>query len=258
MKVQQRRGPGPPHQAQPSLRTSLSSPSVSSSFRGRFTGGTSLRRKVGGQHGSGSFVCKALIIILVAATALLVSLRILFPSQVLEVEKEAEVAGHNLAQKALDMEQGVQDWWGNHRQQQPQPPTSEDGENGNGDVAATRDEQQRGGGRPTGADRSVPNAATARMEAQSSRWVDGEKALKKQLQVLYDMQQRGENLGVPVLTRFLGDDFPAWVEPGMDEAEWKRRVDAKYAEMRAEEELWKKEMQKLIEQRERDIGITTP
>ncbi len=73
-------------------------------------------------------------------------------------------------------------------------------------------------------DRSAPNAATARMEAQSSRWVDGEKALKRQLQVLYDMQQRGENLGVPVLTRLLGDDFSAWVEPGMDEAEWEGRV----------------------------------
>ena len=41
------------------------------------------------------------------------------------------------------------------------------------------------------------------------------------------------------------------------EAEWRKKVDAKYAEMRAEEEEWIKQMQKLIDERERDIGITT-
>jgi hypothetical protein len=106
--------------------------------------------------------------------------------------------------------------------------------------------------------RESSDAATARMEAQSSRWVDGEKALKKKLQVLYDRQSNGKDLGVPVLTRYLGEDIPAWTTPDiMDEDEWKKKVEDKYEEMRKEEEEWKKEMAKIITQRERDIGITT-
>jgi len=102
------------------------------------------------------------------------------------------------------------------------------------------------------------DAATIRMEAQSSRWVDGEKALKKKLQVLYDRQQKGNDLGVPVLTRYLGEDIPAWITPEiMDEVEWKKKVEDKYEEMRQEEEIWKEEMSKIIARRERDIGITT-
>ncbi|MGK3735423.1 MAG: hypothetical protein ACI90V_002263 [Bacillariaceae sp.] len=106
--------------------------------------------------------------------------------------------------------------------------------------------------------RASSDAATARMEAQSSRWVDGEKALKKKLQVLYDRQSNGKDLGVPVLTRYLGEDIPAWITPDiMDKDEWKKKVEDKYEEMRKEEEEWKKEMAKIITQRERDIGITT-
>lgn len=217
----QRRG-GPAPQAHPSLRTGQHGAPSSSSFRGRLTG--SNRRK-GGHGGRCNPVVIAAVVVAAACLAVLSSL--LFPAQVREVEREAEGATHALAQKAMDIEQEVEGWWTQHRQ------------------------RPEAGGGPV-------NAATARMEAQSSRWVDGEKALKKKLQVLYDMQQKGENLGVPVLTRFLGDDFPAWVEPGMDGEEWKKNVDAKYAEMRQEEEDWKKEMQNLIEQRERDIGITTP
>ena len=106
--------------------------------------------------------------------------------------------------------------------------------------------------------REASDAATVRMEAQPSRWVDGEKALKKKLQVLYDRQSKGKDLGVPVLTRYLGEDIPAWTTPDiMDEDEWKKKVVDKYEEMRKEEEEWKKEMAKIITQRERDIGITT-
>ena len=106
--------------------------------------------------------------------------------------------------------------------------------------------------------RASSDAATKRMEAQSSRWVDGEKALKKKLQILYDRQQKGLDLGVPVLTRYLGEDIPAWITPDkMDENEWREKVKDKYEEMRVEEEEWKKKMEKIITQRERDIGITT-
>ena len=106
-------------------------------------------------------------------------------------------------------------------------------------------------------DRSASDRASAAMMAQSSKWVDGEKKLKKKLKELYDKQQNGELLGVPVLTRWLGDDFPAWVTPDMDEEQWKKDVEAKYKEMRDEEEQWKRDMQRIISQRERDLGITT-
>lgn len=115
-----------------------------------------------------------------------------------------------------------------------------------------------GDGRKSESDESA--AASARMEAQSSRWVDGEKALKKKLQVLYDQQMKGKHLGVPVLTRYLGEDFPAYVgtpDSPMDVDEWRKSVAEKYEEMRLEEEEWKKEMAKLIAKRERNIGITT-
>jgi hypothetical protein len=198
--------------------------------------GDRITNALGGRRSSSSKRKKSspvILIILLAATILVVSWYF-FPAQVLLAEQEAELVTHELAQKAILAEHKVEDWI--HEPQQQQRP-----------VAAL--------------DRSASEAATARMMAQSSNWVDGEKALKRQLAKLSERQQKGELLGVPVLTRYLGEDFPAWVEPGKtndDGAEWKRKVDAKYAEMRTQEEEWKKQMQEIIDQRERDIGITTP
>lgn len=108
-------------------------------------------------------------------------------------------------------------------------------------------------------DRVTSDMASARMVSQPSRWVDGEKMLKKKLQVLYDRQKEGKDLGVPVLTRYLGEDIPAWITPDiMEEAEWKKKVEIRYEEMRLEEEEWKKKMGEFISHRERDIGVTTP
>jgi len=109
--------------------------------------------------------------------------------------------------------------------------------------------------------RASSDAATARMEAQPSRWVDGEKALRKKLRVLYDIQMKGQSLGVPVLTRYMGEDIPAFVgtpDSTMNEEEWKKLVDAKYEEMTKEEEEWRKKIALLIETKDRDVGITTP
>jgi hypothetical protein len=156
----------------------------------------------------------------------------LFPDEVVKVEHEAEYVGHQLAEQAIRAEHNVEDWI-QHR-------------------------KNSGGGSPSAADRSASEAASAAMLAQSSNWVEGEKKLKKKLAELYDKQQKGELLGVPVLTRWMGDDFPAWVTPDMDEKQWRQDVAAKYKEMREEEERWKLEMEKVIEQRERDLGITTP
>lgn len=99
---------------------------------------------------------------------------------------------------------------------------------------------------------------------QSMRWVDGEMALKRKLQVLYDMQKKGDNLGVPVLTRYLGEDFPAFVgtpDSTMKKEEFEKLVEAKYEEMRKEEEEFQKKMTLQIEKdtkERRNMGITTP
>lgn len=89
-------------------------------------------------------------------------------------------------------------------------------------------------------------AAGDRMLKQESTWVEGEKKLKKALKVLMEQQKNGKNLGVPVLTRWLGDDIPVWAPEGK-EKEWQAKVDAKYEEMKQEEIAWKENMLKIIE-----------
>ncbi len=147
-----------------------------------------------------------------------------FPEEVLQAEQEAEYVGHQLAEQAVRAEHQMQNWMQHH------------GSTG---------------------DRSASDAASAAMMSQSSQWVEGEKKLKKKLMELYEKQQKGELLGVPVLTRWLGDDFPAWVTPDMDEEKWRNDVAEKYRQMRVEEEQWKKDVYRIISQRERDLGITT-
>ena len=76
-------------------------------------------------------------------------------------------------------------------------------------------------------------SATDAMLQQTSTWVDGEKRLKKKLKKLAELQAAGKELGVPALTRDLGDDIPAWCgsDCGMTVEEWQAKVDAKCAEM---------------------------
>lgn len=162
---------------------------------------------------------------------------IYFPDEVLILEKEAEQVGQEWAQKAIHAEHDMEDWL-------HQSDTSTGS-------ASTSGNQKK--------DQAASEAATARMMAQSSKWVDGEKALKRKLTELAEKQQKGELLGVPVLTRWLGDDYPAWVTPDMDEAKWRSDVAEKYKQMRQEEEEWKKQMQQIIDQKEGgELGITSP
>lgn len=72
-----------------------------------------------------------------------------------------------------------------------------------------------------------------------SKWVDGEKKLKAELKKLVELQKEGKEIGVPVLTRWLGDDIPAWAGTGVDVNEWNEKVSAAYTKMREEEEQWK-------------------
>ena len=89
------------------------------------------------------------------------------------------------------------------------------------------------------------------LSAMDSRWVDGEKKLKKRLEILAARQQQGLDIGVPVLTRWLGPDIPAWPtdpENTMPEDEWKKRVEAAYTKMREEEMEWRNQMTAYLEQ----------
>jgi hypothetical protein len=169
------------------------------------------------------------VLILISCAMLLLFVSVyFFPT---EVEQEAEYVGHELANRARQAEHKVEELLLHHG-----PAAA---------AAAPQGEEQL-------------DDASARMLAQSSKWVDGEKALRKKLTVLSELQQKGEHLGAPVLTRYLGDDFPVWIDKkNVNEDEWRAKVHAEYAKMREEEEDWQKRMQKIIQQRERDIGVTT-
>ena len=120
--------------------------------------------------------------ILVAALGLMALVSwYFFPSTVLKVEEEAKHEMEQFAKQAIEAEHRVEDWFTN--KDEPMRPNNADDPN----------------------DRSASEAATARMMAQESKWVDGEKKLKAKLKELAERQQRGELLGVPVLTRWLGE-----------------------------------------------------
>lgn len=81
--------------------------------------------------------------------------------------------------------------------------------------------------------------ATAAMLRQPSSWVDSEKKLKRKLKVLAERQKEGKDVGVKVLTRYLGEDVPAWVGEGVNEAEWEAEVAKRVAQMKEDEDRWR-------------------
>ena len=200
----------------------------SSSISSSLTGRTSAKQQRK-QRGGSSSLAPVWFLICFAFALLAGSSWWLFPQQVQTYEQEAQQEMKYVAQKMVDVEHRVEDWL----------------------------EANQGMANRAYAGQRTTEEANARMAAQSSSWVDGEKKLKKKLKELQALQKEGKMLGVPVLTRWLGDDFPAWVEPGKSEDEWRAKVDAKYAEMRKEEEQWQKKMKAYIKDHERDIGITT-
>lgn len=153
-------------------------------------------------------------IVIGSIAAILIVMTYLYPSEVGKVEHEAVVQAGKLAHKAYEAEQDVVDWW-----------KKEDG-------------RKKSGSEEEGI--VPPNEATLRMLQHSSKWVDGEKKLKDKLKLLAERQAQGKDIGVPVLTRWLGDDIPAWAGEGVDVEEWKKKVADKYAEMREQEVKWKK------------------
>jgi len=158
----------------------------------------------------------------------------LFPNQVATVEHEVVNEAKLYARKAVDAEHRVETWL--HQ--------------GHG---ATGD-----GGASAGMNRRIEMDATEAMMSQGSGgWVDGERKLKKKLKELMERQAQGKDVGVPVLTRWLGDDFPAWAGEGVDRADWEKKRDERYEQMRKEEEAWQARMQRMIDTDERNIGIST-
>ena len=144
-------------------------------------------------------------------------LSIISPSSVQEAEKQVLQAEQMVESEVSELFGG-----GVHERQQPPIP---------------HEEQPR--------DESI--SATDAMLQQSSSWVDGEKKLKKKLKVLAERQAQGKDLGVPALTRYLGEDIPAWAGEGVNVEEWKQKVEAKYAEMAEEEKQWREKVAQFME-----------
>lgn len=142
---------------------------------------------------------------------------ILSPSSVERAEQDAAASAKELLREALAAEGQMEDFF--HRQRLP-PQRSLNVE----DVAAGK---------------QMTLDATEAMKRQPSKWVDGEKKLKIKLKELAELQKAGKELGVPVLTRWLGEDFPAWVPEGGDKDEWETKRKERYAAMAAEELVWR-------------------
>jgi hypothetical protein len=169
--------------------------------------------------------CSTRVLLVVAA--LVTAATYMFPADVRSVE-------HQAYQAEQELEREMFDWWqkGEHK---PPVPMKADAMEMDTDSIPLRSKE----------------TATEAMLQQDSKWVDGEKKLKQKLKVLAARQAEGKDLGVPVLTRYLGEEMPAWAGEGVNVDEWQKKVAAKYDEMRVEEEEWKKEMQVIIDREKR-------
>lgn len=172
-----------------------------------------------------------ILAILLIASLLIGAATLFFPTQVENVELETAKKTKDFVFNAMEMEHFVE------RQV--------------GDLLHIPHAQQEEKSNSNNKQQDNDLDATVAMELQPSNWVDGEKKLKQRLQVLYERQQQGKDLGVPVLTRWLGEDIPAWPHDGMDEKEWREKVTAKYKEMAETEQKWREEMRKLDERNKR-------
>ena len=171
-----------------------------------------------------------IVFVLIVVSVGLIS--ILSPSTVEKAERDAADSAKEILKEAYVAEQQVEQYF--HLQQLP-PKRKVDLE----DVT-------------DGKQRSLD--ATEAMMRQPSSWVDGEKKLKLKLKELVEIQKAGKELGVPVLTRWLGNDFPAWVSEGMDKDAWEDKRKEKYAAMAKEEVLWRTKTQQYLEK----AGDVTP
>jgi hypothetical protein len=149
----------------------------------------------------------------IRTTALLLTLAALLMLVTFLFPKQVESEATAMAHQALEAERQMMDWWS--KEGHPKPP-----------LAAT---------------------------SKDHSWVEGEKRLKQKLKVLAARQAQGKDLGVPVLTRYLGEDVPAWAGEGVDVDEWRKLVDEKYAQMREDEIKWQDRIIALLE-KEKERG----
>lgn len=163
---------------------------------------------------------KNLTLILVLVILVFGVVAIVSPRTAEKAEAEAVVATQEIVRDVYKAEQRVEDWF-NNQQQIPPVPVEED--------------------------RQLSVDASEAMKKQPSSWVDGEKKLKEKLKALVERQQQGKDLGVPILTRYLGEDFPAWVPEDGDKEDWTKKRDERYAEMKKEEEQWRERVKKYME-----------
>ena len=179
---------------------------------------TARGRPRGKRGGSDSLPILMVVVILLAGI-----LTILSPSTVEKAEQKAADSAKEIMKEAYVAEQHVEEFF-HHQQQLPPLQAQEDG---------------------SGKQRSLD--ATEAMKRQPSTWVDAEKKLKIKLKELVTIQQTGKNLGVPILTRWLGDDFPAWVSEGEDKDAWEKKRKERYDAMAQEEEEWRANARKYLE-----------
>jgi hypothetical protein len=178
-----------------------------------------------------------LALLLITICILLGTISILSPSTVERAEQQAASTTkelvHDVYVAEQQMEHSVDQWL--HPQQQPPPEILHE------NVA----EKQA----------SIQDASEA-MKRQPSSWVDGEKKLKQKLKELVKRQAQGKDLGVPILTRWLGEDMPVWLEQGQDEAAWNKKRQERYDEMKREEEAWRKEVRKYLQEQDDKLMAT--
>lgn len=153
---------------------------------------------------------RVILVLLVFLTSLLLLAMLLFPSQVMDVEEATAKKTHDFMNNVLEKEREMEKQVGDM-------------------LMHSHDSLQS-------------------KQSSSSNWVDGEKKLKQKLKVLMERQKQGKDLGVPVLTRYLGEDIPAWPGEGVDRDEWKKKVDEKYKEMAETEKQWRIEMKQKLEE----------
>ena len=157
------------------------------------------------------------------------------------MEQEAEQLAKKAYEAEREIEREMAEWW--QGEGQNKPPVIVEHTQSTSQVSASSGSTSGG---------SVEmNEATKRMLQQESKWVDGEKKLKAKLKGLVEQQARGQEVGVPVLTRYLGDDFPAWAPKDWTEEQvqkWNQDISDKYVEMRKAETEWQGYIMDMLEQ----------
>ena len=160
------------------------------------------------------------------------------PPKVQQVEHDI-LEGAREAEHVLEQE--MRDWWGNNNNNKREPPSYNNNQN-------TAEQQRR-----TASERMAAQQQQAG-DSQQHSWVEGEKRLKRELQKLVALQQQGQELGVPVLTRWLGEDIPAWAGTGVDRDAWQAQVQERYQEMRLDEERWRDRVAATLQQQAEKRG----